>query len=162
LGTFLIYADGATHLQVRLDGNTVWLTQKVIAELYCVSVKTVNEHLINIYNEAELPPEATIRSFRIVQTESSRQVARNVEHYSLDAILAVGYRVRPARGTVFRQWATARIFCSSAGSVPIGIMGFNSFHAPVSGPKNIGEPTVVAAAECDGGMGTARLLIGFF
>jgi len=108
-GQFLIYADGATHLQVRLDGKTVWLTQRLIAELFDVSVKTVNEHLINIYSDAELPPESTIRSFRIVQTEGSRQVARNVEHYSLDAILAVGYRVRSARGTLFRQWATARL-----------------------------------------------------
>jgi len=108
-GQFLIYTDGATHLQVRLDGKTVWLTQRLIAELFDVSVKTVNEHLINIYNEAELPPESTIRKFRIVQTEGARQVNRNVEHYSLDAILAVGYRVRSARGTAFRQWATARL-----------------------------------------------------
>ncbi len=85
--------DGASQLQVRLEGNTVWLTQKLIAELYGVSVKTVNEHLVNIYSDAELPPEATIRSFRIVQREGSRDVSRNVEHYSLDAILAVGYRV---------------------------------------------------------------------
>ncbi|MDA1053173.1 MAG: virulence RhuM family protein [Planctomycetota bacterium] len=108
-GQFLIYADGASQLQVRLEGNTVWLTQKLIAELYGVSVKTVNEHLVNIYAEAELPPEATIRNFRIVQREGTRDVSRNVEHYSLDAILAVGYRVRSARGTAFRQWATARL-----------------------------------------------------
>ncbi len=108
-GQFLIYADGASQLQVRLEGNTVWLTQKLIAELYGVSVKTVNEHLVNIYGDAELPPEATIRSFRIVQREGIRDVSRNVEHYSLDAILAVGYRVRSARGTAFRQWATARL-----------------------------------------------------
>lgn len=108
-GQFLIYADGASQLQVRLEGNTVWLTQKLIAELYGVSVKTVSEHLVNIYAEAELPPEATIRSFRIVQRDGTRDVSRNVEHYSLDAILAVGYRVRSARGTAFRQWATARL-----------------------------------------------------
>jgi len=108
-GQFLIYADGASQLQVRLEGNTVWLTQKLIAELYGVSVKTVNEHLVNIYSEAELPPEATIRQFRIVQREGTRDVSRNVEHYSLEAILAVGYRVRSARGTAFRQWATARL-----------------------------------------------------
>lgn len=104
-GHFLIYADGASQLQVRLEGHTVWLTQKLIAELYGVSVKTVNEHLGNIYSDAELPPEATIRNFRIVQREGSR----DVEHYSLDAILAVGYRVRSAHGTAFRQWATARL-----------------------------------------------------
>jgi hypothetical protein len=78
-GQFLIYADGASQLRVRLDGNTIWLTQKLIAERYGVSVKTVNEPLVNIYSEAELPPEATIRNFRIVQREGTR----NVEHYSL-------------------------------------------------------------------------------
>ena len=108
-GQFLIYADGASQLQVRLEGNTVWLTQKLIAELYGVSVPTVNEHLAGIYEEGELDAAATIRSFRIVQREGTRDVSRNVEHYSLDAILAVGYRVRSARGTAFRQWATARL-----------------------------------------------------
>jgi hypothetical protein len=108
-GQVLIYQDGATHLQVRLEGRTVWLAQRLIAELFQVSVKTANEHLINIYSERELDPEATIRSFRIVQTEGSRQVSRAIDHYSLDAILAVGYRVRSARGTAFRQWATARL-----------------------------------------------------
>jgi hypothetical protein len=108
-GQILIYQDGAARLQVRLEGRTVWLSQRLIAELFQVSVKTANEHLVNIYSERELDPEATIRSFRIVQTEGSRQVARAVDHYSLDAILAVGYRVRSARGTAFRQWATARL-----------------------------------------------------
>ncbi len=108
-GQFLIYADGTSQLQVRLEGNTVWLTQKLIAELYGVTVPTVNEHLAGIYEEGELSAGATIRSFRIVQREGTRDVSRNVEHYSLDAILAVGYRVRSARGTAFRQWATARL-----------------------------------------------------
>lgn len=108
-GQILIYQDGATRLQVRLEGRTVWLPQRLIAELYQVSVKTVNEHLINIYAERELDRGATIRNFRIVQTEGDRQVSRAIEHYNLDAILAVGYRVRSARGTAFRQWATARL-----------------------------------------------------
>ena len=108
-GQLLIYQDGSLNLQVRLDGQTVWLPQRLIAELFQVSVKTANEHLVNIYSEGELGREATIRSFRIVQREGSRDVARQVEHYSLDAILAVGYRVRSARGTAFRQWATARL-----------------------------------------------------
>ena len=68
-GLLLIYQDGGLRVQVRIDGKTVWLTQRLIAELYQVSVKTVNEHLINIYNEGEHDPEATIRKFRIVQTE---------------------------------------------------------------------------------------------
>jgi hypothetical protein len=108
-GQILIYEDGAARLQVRLEGQTVWLSQRLLAELYQVSVKTINEHLVNIYAEGELDPEATIRSFRIVQREGSRDVSRMVEHYSLDAILAVGYRVRSHRGTAFRQWATARL-----------------------------------------------------
>ena len=108
-GQVLIYQDGATHLQVRLEGRSVWLSQRLIAELFQVSVKTANEHLVNIYSERELDPEATVRSFRIVQMEGSRQINRAIDHYSLDAILAVGYRVRSARGTAFRQWATARL-----------------------------------------------------
>lgn len=108
-GQILIYQDGGLNLQVRLDGQTVWLPQRLIAELYQVSVKTANEHLVNIYDEEELDAGATIRKFRIVQNEGARTVARLVDHYNLDAILAVGYRVRSARGTAFRQWATARL-----------------------------------------------------
>ena len=108
-GQFLIYADGASQLRVRLDGDTVWLTQKLIAELYGVTVPNVNQHLKAIYEEGELPPDRTVKHYLIVQREGTRDVARNVEHYSLDAILAVGYRVRSSRGTAFRQWATARL-----------------------------------------------------
>ncbi|MFN0314295.1 MAG: virulence RhuM family protein, partial [Burkholderiales bacterium] len=88
---------------------TVWLTQKLIAELYGVTVPNVNQHLKAIYEEGELPPDRTIKHYLIVQREGTRDVSRNVEHYSLEAILAVGYRVRSARGTAFRQWATARL-----------------------------------------------------
>ncbi|MCP9448029.1 MAG: virulence RhuM family protein [Nitrospira sp.] len=108
-GQLLIYQDGTLRVQVRIDGRTVWLTQRLMAELFQVSVKTINEHLINIYEEGELDPATTIRKFRIVQTEGSRHVSRMVDHYNLDAILAVGYRVRSHRGTAFRQWATARL-----------------------------------------------------
>ena len=108
-GQLLIYRDGATRLQVRLDGQTVWLTQRQLADLYQVTVPTINEHVKNIYNEGELDRDPTIRQFRIVQSEGDRQVARKVDHYSLDVILAIGYRVRSARGTVFRQWATTRL-----------------------------------------------------
>jgi hypothetical protein len=101
--------DGHSRIQVRLDGGTVWLTQRLMAELYQVSVPTINEHLGNIFDEAELDPGATIRKFRIVQTEGSREVARLIDHYNLDVILAVGYRVRSHRGTQFRRWATERL-----------------------------------------------------
>jgi len=100
-GQILIYRDGALNLQVRIEGRTVWLPQRLIAELFQVTVPTVNEHLSNIYDENELSPEATIRKFRIVQREGTRNVSRMVDHYNLDVILAVGYRVRSARGTAF-------------------------------------------------------------
>lgn len=101
--------DGSESLKVRIEGKTVWLTQRLISELYQVSVPTVNEHLSNIYSEGEVEKTPTIRKFRIVQTEGDRQVEREIDHYSLDAILAVGYRVRSNRGTQFRQWATATL-----------------------------------------------------
>jgi hypothetical protein len=108
-GQILIYRDGSLSLQVRLDGQTVWLTQKQLAELYQTTVPNINQHLKAVYEEGELAADATIKQYLIVQTEGSRNVRRQVEHYSLDVILAVGYRVRSVRGTQFRQWATSRL-----------------------------------------------------
>jgi len=101
--------DGRTRIQCRFENETIWLTQADMAELFQVTVPTVNEHLKGIYDESELLGEATIRNFRIVRIEGKREVARQIEHYSLPAILAVGFRVRSHRGTQFRQWATARL-----------------------------------------------------
>lgn len=101
--------DGRSRIQVHLDGGTVWLSQRLLAELYQVTVPTINEHLGNLFEEQELDPAATIRKFRIVQPEGKREVSRLVDHYNLDVILAVGYRVRSARGTQFRRWATERL-----------------------------------------------------
>jgi len=101
--------DGRTRIQCRFQNETMWLTQALIAELFQKDVRTVNEHLQNIYEEGELQAEATIRKFRIVRIEGKREVSREIEHYDLSAILAVGFRVRSARGTQFRQWATARL-----------------------------------------------------
>ena len=108
-GQVLIYQDGGQDLRVRLDGQTVWLTQRQVAELYQVTVPNINQHLKSIYEDEELQPEATIKRYLIVQTEGARQVSRLVDHYNLEAILAVGYRVRSQIGTRFRQWATARL-----------------------------------------------------
>jgi hypothetical protein len=101
--------DGRTRIQCRFENEMIWLSQRLIAELFQIGVNTVNHHLKEIYAEEELGEGATIRQYRIVQTEGTRQIAREVEHYSLPAILAVGYRVRSHRGTQFRQWATARL-----------------------------------------------------
>lgn len=86
--------------------DTLWATQQQIADLFGRSVPTISEHLKNIFQDSELDPQATIRKFRIVQTEGGRSVTREVEHYNLDAILSVGYRVSSRRATAFRQWAT--------------------------------------------------------
>lgn len=107
-GEFLIFAssDGRLRVECRFESDTLWLTQAAIAELYGKDVRTINEHLVNLFTESEIDRNSTIRKYRIVRQEGNRRVARELEHYNLDAILSVGYRVRSTRGTQFRQWAT--------------------------------------------------------
>jgi hypothetical protein len=107
----LIYQteDGDTNLEVRLENETVWLSQKQMADLFQVGVNTINYHVGEIFESRELAAEATIRKFRIVQTEGTRQVNRPVDHYNLDMIISVGYRVKSHVATRFRQWATQRL-----------------------------------------------------
>jgi len=104
---FLVFTSqaGEQGIEVRVADETVWLTQKRIAVLFDVDVRTVSEHLQNIFATNELAQEATLRNFRTVQTEGAREVARNVGFYNLDAIIAVGFRVNSVRATQFRQWA---------------------------------------------------------
>lgn len=106
---FILYTDpnGKIKLNVRIEGETIWLTQKMMAELFGVAVSTINEHLGNIYIQKELTKEATIRNFRIVQIEGKREVAREIDFYNLDAIISVGYRVNSFHATQFRIWATS-------------------------------------------------------
>ena len=110
-GEILLYQteDGKSRVECRFYEENIWLTQALMAELFQKDVRTINEHLSNIYSEGELDEEATIRKFRIVRSEGTRQVTREIDHYNLDAILAVGYRVRSRRGTQFRRWATERL-----------------------------------------------------
>ncbi|MFK5923646.1 MAG: virulence RhuM family protein [Verrucomicrobiota bacterium] len=105
---FLIFSaqSGGDGLEVRYEDQTIWLAQKLMAQLFDVTVPTINEHLKNIFAQGEIDEEATIRKFRIVQTEGSREVTREIDHYNLDAIISVGYRVNSVRATQFRQWAT--------------------------------------------------------
>lgn len=105
---FLIFTGqaGEQSIEARYEDETLWLSQKLMAELFGVDVRTVSEHLHNIFGSAELAPEATIRKFRIVQQEGRREVSRSVDFYNLDAIISVGYRVNSIRATQFRQWAT--------------------------------------------------------
>jgi hypothetical protein len=110
-GDFLIYdaPDGDTRIEVRMQDETVWLTQKQMAELFQTSVPNINQHLATIFADGELATEATIKKYLIVQTEGKREVSRQIDHYNLQAIIAVGYRVRSPRGTQFRIWATERL-----------------------------------------------------
>jgi hypothetical protein len=104
----LLYSvpEGRASIEVFFEAETFWLSQKKMAELFNVDVRTINEHLQNIFISNELEKEATIRKFRIVQPEGTRQVKREVEFYNLDAIIAVGYRVNSMEATRFRIWAT--------------------------------------------------------
>ena len=105
---FLIFTKNSTGemIEVRLQDNTIWLTQKLISSLFDVERSVITKHLNNIYQEDELDKEATCANFAQVQIEGNRQITRNIEFYNLDAIIAVGYRVNSKRATVFRQWAT--------------------------------------------------------
>ena len=107
-GEFIMFAsdDGSVRVECRFESDTIWLSQASMADLYDKDVRTINEHLINIFSDGELGQNSTIRKFRIVRQEGKRQVSREIDHYNLEAILAVGYRVRSPRGTQFRQWAT--------------------------------------------------------
>ena len=108
-GKILIYQNekGDTKIDVYFDGDTIWASQRTMAELYQVDVRTINEHIADIYADGELDENRTIRNFRIVRTEGTRQVNREIKHYNLDMILAVGYRVRSNVGIHFRRWASS-------------------------------------------------------
>jgi hypothetical protein len=101
--------DGRTQIQCRFEGETIWLTQALIAELFQTTPQNVTQHIKAIYADGELAPGATCKDVLQVRREGSRDVTRTLRHYSLPVILAVGYRVRSPRGTQFRQWATARL-----------------------------------------------------
>ena len=107
IGEIVIYkSKEGPKLEVRLEEETVWLTQKQMALLYDKGVSTINEHIKNVYKEGELEEKSTIRKFRIVQNEGVRPVEREIDFYNLDVIISVGYRVKSLRGTQFRIWAT--------------------------------------------------------
>lgn len=101
--------DGNPAIEVRLDGETVWLSQQQLADLFQTSRTNVVEHIRHIYEEGELEELATCRDFRQVRIEGDREVARTIPHYNLDVILSVGYRVKSKTATQFRIWATARL-----------------------------------------------------
>jgi hypothetical protein len=97
--------DNEQSFEMRYQDENIWLTQKMMAVLYDVGVNTINYHLKKIYADAELSEEATIRKYRIVQVEGGREVSREIDHYSLQAIIAVGFKVENDRAVRFRKWA---------------------------------------------------------
>ena len=105
---FLIFEKQAhaDSIEVRYEDETLWLTQKMMAQLFDVESNTITYHLKEVFDSGELERQATTRKFRVVQTEGSRQVTRNIDHYNLDAVISVGYRVNSIRATQFRRWAT--------------------------------------------------------
>src|SRR3990172_9758799 len=108
MSEIIIYedADGQSAVQVRLDGEKAWLTQKQMSELFETTPENITMHLKRIFADAELHEKATTKDFLAVQAEGKRQVSRTIKHYNLDAIISVGYRVNSKRGVRFRQWAT--------------------------------------------------------
>jgi hypothetical protein len=101
--------DGITKINVQLENETVWLTQKQLVELYQTAKSTVSEHIKNIYTDEELTPDATVRKIRTVQNEGKREVERALDYYNLDMIIALGYRINSKIATKFRIWATQRL-----------------------------------------------------
>ncbi|MFA6422760.1 MAG: virulence RhuM family protein [Candidatus Buchananbacteria bacterium] len=110
-GEIIIYegADGAPSIEVRVENETVWLSQKQMAELFDCTVENIIFHLKNVFESAELSEKATTKDYLVVQKEGSREVKRSIKIYNLDAIISVGYRINSLRGTQFRQWATERL-----------------------------------------------------
>ena len=105
---FLIFTNQSktSSIEARYEDETIWLSQKLMSELFDVEVNTINYHLKELYKSGEIQEDSTIRKFRIVQQEGNRTINRDVEFYNLDAIISVGYRVNSVRATQFRQWAT--------------------------------------------------------
>lgn len=101
--------DGSSRIEVQFEGETVWLSQAQLVELFQSSKANISEHIKNIYQEGELLSEATVRKFRIVQKEGDREVSRDIDHYNLDLIISLGYRVKSSIATKFRIWATQRL-----------------------------------------------------
>jgi hypothetical protein len=107
ISNIVVYKDGELELKVSVNEETIWLTQKQLAELFKVSKQNVSLHINNIFNEEELDKKSTVKFFLIVQKEGNREVERNIEHYNLDMIISIGYRVNSLTATKFRQWATS-------------------------------------------------------
>lgn len=107
LSNLVVYNDGELELKVSVDSETIWLTQKQIAEVFGVNIPAISKHIKNIYKDNELNEFSTVSILEIVQKEGKRNIVRNIEHYNLDIVLSVGYRTNSVKAIKFRQWATS-------------------------------------------------------
>ena len=107
LSNLVVYNDGELELKVSVDSETIWLTQKQIAEVFGVNIPAISKHIKNIYKDNELNEFSTVSILEIVQKEGNRNIVRNIEHYNLDIVLSVGYRTNSVKAIKFRQWATS-------------------------------------------------------
>ena len=107
----ILYQDDneITRVSVRFADEDLWLTQNQLADIYCTTQQNISQHVDNIYKDGELTIEATNKKFLLVRQEGNRQVKRNIDHYNLDMIISLGYRINSIQATHFRQWATARL-----------------------------------------------------
>lgn len=103
--------DGNVKVDVNIQNEDIWMSQDVMANLYDTTKQNISYHLNNIFKEAELNRDSTVKDFLTVQNEGNRKVKRNIEHYNLDAIIAVGYRINSKKATEFRIWATSCCLC---------------------------------------------------
>jgi len=101
--------DGGTRLEVRLEGETVWLTQELMAALFQTTKQNISLHIQSVFREGELSPEATVKKYLTVRREGNREVKRHLDYFNLDVIISVGYRVKSHVATQFRIWATQRL-----------------------------------------------------
>ncbi len=107
LSNLVVYNDGELELKVSVDSETIWLTQKQLIELFGGTKQNISLHINNIFKEKELNKISTVKDYLIVQKEGNKEVARSIEHYNLDMILSLGYRINSIKATKFRQWATS-------------------------------------------------------
>lgn len=145
--------DGKTKLQILIEGETIWMTQAQIADLYQTTIPNINIHIGNILNDGELSPERTIKDYLIVQKEGNREVSRMVSHCNLEMIIAIGYRVRSHRGTQFRRWATERLILT-----PLIVTPHSCRRVPLICP--IVSVLVTACALWQSAHSTCRVTVG--
>jgi len=107
MNNIIIYNDGELELKVSMNKETVWLTRNQLSELFDRDIKTIGKHINNVFKEQEVEKSSTVANFEIVQKEGQRKVTRLIEHYNLDVIISIGYRVKSKKGVRFRQWATS-------------------------------------------------------